>query len=61
MKIAFILLLGFAGLFPATCSNDITKKQSKQARPAHHDSGFIKTDIALYGPVILVKNTQRNA
>lgn len=59
MKTLIIVLLGFAGLLPATCGKEKMKEQS-EARPAKTlDSMPHRTDIALYGPaIIVIKNPQ---
>jgi hypothetical protein len=59
MKTLIIVLLGFAGLLPATCSKEKMKEQS-EARPAKTiDSVPYRTDIALYGPAIIVVKSQQ--
>lgn len=62
MKTVLIILLGFAGVLPATCSKDKAGKQSENKQPVKIDTGVYRSDIALYGPaIIVVKNPQRNA
>lgn len=60
MKTLIIVLLGFAGLLPATCSKGKMKGQSEAeaTKPAKSiDTMPYRTDIALYGPaIIVVKN-----
>lgn len=63
MKTIFILLLGFAGVLPATCTKHKQDRQSENKQPVKIDTGTYRNDIALYGPAIIVvkKQPQRTA
>lgn len=60
MKTIALVLLGFAGLLPATCSKSKSKDQSQVVDPRNSlDTMPHKADIALYGPAIIIVKKQQ--
>lgn len=60
MKTFFILLLGFGGLYPTTCSKESKRKQSEHVPVVKPDSTRPAKQFALFAPTVVIKQ-QRTA
>lgn len=59
MKTFFILLLGFGGLYPTTCSKENKKKQSEVVPAVKPDTARPAEQIALFAPTVVIKQQGR--